>query len=367
MNIILFIIILAILVFVHELGHFLVAKRAGIRVDEFGLGFPPRLYGRKYGETLYSINWVPFGGFVKIFGEDHGDVGEKSANAMLADDLRGFSKKSKWTQASVLVAGVTMNILFAWILISSGFAAGMPTPVDAIKGAPVADAKLTVTGVLPGSPASKAGLKSGDQIVSLTSSHKELLSPERIVAQDFIAESDGPVEIYVKRGEADVKISVTPTTGIVENRQAIGIAMDMVGTLKLPIHKAFWYGAQTTYHLTLAVVGGLWDFIYEAFAGRASLSQVTGPIGIIGLVGDTSALGLVYLVSFTAFISINLAVINLIPFPALDGGRLLFVLIEAIKGSPIRPKILKNINAVGFALLLLLMAVVTYQDVVRMF
>jgi len=370
MSIILFIVILAILVLVHEFGHFIVAKKSGIRVDEFGIGFPPKLFGFTRGETRWTINMIPFGGFVKIFGENPDQESIRGP-----DSKRSFINKPKWIQALVLVAGVSFNLIFAWLLISFGFVWGLPTPANYPGAEKLENTSLVITGVMEGSPAFRSGLAAGDSVLSLqagssllsdsASGESVLLSPESFV--DFI-EKHGNEEVSIKyrRGQDILLAVVRPTEGILPDKKAIGVSIDMIGLLKLPLHKAFWEGARTTINLTGQVAVGLAYFIFDAIRGVGDFSQVTGPVGIAGLVGNASALGLVYLLSFTAFISINLAVINLIPFPALDGGRLLFVLIEKIKGSPIPTKIANTLNAVGFVLLLLLMLAVTYHDIVKL-
>lgn len=375
MSIIIFIIILALLIVVHELGHFFAAKISGIRVDEFGLGYPPRAKNLfKWGETVFSLNWIPFGGFVKIFGENPDD---DAANG--PDSARSFINKPRHLQAFVLVAGVACNILFAWILISLGFMSGLPTSVNSGLGE-VENPRLILTSIVPDSPAFTAGLKVGDTVESITGNSPvatlpgvnnlvqisgDDLTPEKI--SEFISsQGDLPIEIAYSRGDEKGTVSVVPTDGLIEGRKAIGIGMDLIGTLRLPVHKAFWQGARTTVLLTKATTIGLATFLYDAVRGQSDLSQVAGPVGIVGLVGDASKLGFIYVLSFTAFISINLAVINLIPFPALDGGRLLFVAIEAVRRRAINPKIANWLNAVGFVLLILLMVVVTVSDVLKL-
>ncbi|MBX4198217.1 RIP metalloprotease RseP [Candidatus Parcubacteria bacterium] len=362
MTIIVFIIVLAALVFVHELGHFLAAKSSGIRVDEFGLGFPPTLYKFKRGETTYSLNAIPFGGFVKIFGEN---PDEESMTG--PEKERSFFNKPKYIQAWVLAAGVIFNIIFAWLLLSLGFMIGMPVPEGYSSSTIVQNAVLTITDVQPGSPAQKAELKAGDKVIKLQAGYAvaENLTAEKV--QQFVGSRQNQiVTVTFQRGEETKTVDVIPKTGIVSDRAAIGVGLEQLGTLRLPIHKAVWEAMKMTWYLAKAITVGLAVFLYQTVTGNAHLSDVTGPIGIAGMVGDATRLGIVYLLSFTAFISINLAVINLIPFPALDGGRLLFVLIEKIKGTPISSKIANAFNAVGFALLLLLMLVVTFQDIIKL-
>ena len=364
MSIFLFIVILLILVLVHEFGHFILAKKSGIRVDEFGFGFPPRLFYKKIGETKYSFNLIPFGGFVKIFGENPDD---ESING--PDKERSFVHKPRYTQAAVLFAGVFFNFILAWLLISVGFMSGMPTSQGSEpKGAILQDQNLVILSVNKDSPALLAGLKAGDKILSITSLSDRLENISTSSVQEYIgAHSNIALNMSIMRGEAVNEFIVIPKTGLIENKGAIGISLDTIGVLKLPVHKAIWQGLRSTAKLTWGTASAFGGLIKDSIFGKADFSQITGPVGIVGVVGDAYHFGFIYLLSFTAMISINLAVINLVPFPALDGGRLLFLLIEKIKGSPIKPTIANTVNAIGFGLLLLLMAIVTFHDIAKLF
>lgn len=365
MSIIIFLIILAVLILVHEFGHFIVAKKSGIRVDEFGLGFPPKIYSKKFGGTLYTLNAIPFGGFVKIFGEDShvGDVSD-------LDKSTSFVYKPKWIQALVLVAGVAFNIIFAWILISSGFIMGVSASQDYSHYGKISNTHVVITDILPDSPAQKAGIKIGDTIVSVSSSGKKIDS-ENIsldLVKNLISNSSGDISVSIKRGSDSIRdIKLDTSSQIIPGKKAIGIAMDEIGTLKLPVHLAFLEGARATYLLTKNTAVGLLSFFGGVFSFKSDLSQVSGPVGIAGVVGEAAHLGFSYLVSLTALISINLAIINLLPFPALDGGRLLFVAIEVMRRKPISPKFVNALNFFGFALLLCLMVVVTIHDILKFF
>ncbi len=365
MTIALFFLILGALVFVHELGHFLVAKWSGIRVDEFALGFPPKILGKKVGETVYNLNIVPFGGYVKIFGDD-ADVMSDLADSE-ADKARSFIAKPRYIQALVLVAGVFGNIVFAWLLLSTGFMAGIPSAIDGRYAADVTDAKLTITTVLPGSPAEKAGLHSGDAITSIVEGEKQFADSDADQAGDFIAGSKGKLSVSYTRGAESGQVTVEPIAGIVEGKPAIGVALNTVGVVRFGFFRSFYEGALMTVDLFREVAVGLFGFLKQAVLGQASLSAVTGPVGIAGMVGEARVLGIVYLLSFTAFISINLAVINLLPIPALDGGRLLFLAIEGIIRRPISVKFTKVVNTTGFILLIAFMLFITYRDVVKLF
>jgi regulator of sigma E protease len=365
--IVLFFVILAILVLVHEFGHFYAAKKSGVRVDEFGLGFPPRIWSKQVGETLYTINAIPFGGFVKIFGEN---PDEESISG--PDSTRSFVKIAKWKQVIILGAGITMNVLFAWFLFSIAFMSGMTMGVSESVAKYVTEPHVIVLDALPNSPSAKAGLVSGDEIISFkvlgaTASATATASTVESV-QNAMKESGGKkVALEVKRLTGNKYIEVTPERGVLGDKYAIGISMDLVGKVNLPFFTAIWEGAKLTSSVFGQIAGGLYTLIHDAVLGKADVSQLSGPVGIARLVGDASKLGFVYLLSFTAFISLNLAVLNLVPFPALDGGRILFVIIEAVIRRPITPKIANTINAVGFGLLIFFMLFVTYKDIVKLF
>ena len=266
----------------------------------------------------------------------------------------------------ILAAGVVFNFLLAWLLISVGFLIGMPYSIENELGARVENAQLMVVHVLPDSPALTAGLQSGDIIKSIA--RDEVLNeitPDAV--SEFINKSGEEVTLKIERNGVLQYFQIMPSESVIDGRFALGISMDEVGTLRLPLHLALWHGIKTSISLLTETVKGLVNLLFDAVRGRGDLSQITGPVGIVGIVGDASALGFVYILTLSAFISINLAVINLLPFPSLDGGRILFVLIEAIKGSPVNPRIFNWANTVGFALLILLMITITIRDIGNLF
>jgi regulator of sigma E protease len=379
MSIVIFVIILLVLVLVHEFGHFFTAKKFGIRVDEFGFGFPPKLFSFKKGETEYSFNLLPLGGFVKIFGEsleeaDFVEVGfldKEKTPEEIELSKRSLANKPKWQQAIVLCAGVFANFLLAWLLFSIGFMSGLPTSVGSEPvGSKLSNINLTVVSVLAKSPAEIAGLKSGDKIVNLKSGNDSVLNINGDTLKSFIL-SHGDKEIkigYIRGQNQEIhSATITPVINKTDNKPSIGISMDMIGTAKLPFFSAFKEGMTLTWFVTKSTVVGLYTLISEGIQGKGNFASVTGPVGMVSIVGDAYQFGFVYLLSFAALISVNLAIINLLPFPALDGGRLFFLLIEKIKGSRINPKIANTINMIGFGILILLMLVITYHDVVKLF
>ena len=369
MSVVIFFIILLVLVLVHEFGHFFTAKNFGIRVDEFGFGFPPKLFGFKKGETEYSLNLLPIGGFVKIFGENPDDE-----NTNGPDAERSFVNKAKWKQAIVLFAGVLANFLLAWILFSISFMSGLPTSVGSESaGLKLSNLNLTVISVLEKSPAQIAGLKSGDKIISVKSSLDVLNKIDPDTLKSFIVlHPKKEIEIKYLRGKDEnmhlARMTPTEIGNSTSREPMIGISMDMIGTARLPFLSAFLEGMRLNWFVTKSTIGGLYTLISEGIYGKTNLlTSVIGPVGMVGIVGDAYQFGFVYLLSFSALISINLAIINLLPFPALDGGRLFFLLIEKIKGSRINPKVTNTANMIGFSILVLLMLVVTYHDVVKLF
>ncbi|HEY4476437.1 MAG TPA: site-2 protease family protein [Candidatus Paceibacterota bacterium] len=372
MTILIFLIILGLLILSHEFGHFFVAKRSGARVDEFGLGFPPRLISWRRGETTYSLNLIPFGGFVKIYGED---PNEESLTG--TDRQRAFSAQSKWVQTSILVAGVTANLVLAWLLLVVAFATtGLPTQADSVpQGYTLDNPRVTIIQVAPNSPAAVAELILGDQIVKLRTTTDYLTEPTIESIQDFITNHSNSEIIvsYIRTHGPNIKPTIAeravkPANIGPEGKLAIGVGLETIGILQLPLHRAIIAGTQSTWHLVSSTVTAFGSLLISFFRGQSEvLGQITGPVGLVGLVGDASALGFGYLLLFTALISINLAVLNLLPIPALDGGRLLFLLIERIKGRAIKPQVANAVNLTGFLLLMILMLLVTYSDIMKFF
>lgn len=361
MSILLFIVILLVLVLVHEAGHFFVAKMAKIRVDEFAFGFPPRLFSKKMGETTYAFNLLPLGGYVKIYGEDPNEVKSEDAS-------RSFSAQPRYVQAMVVVAGVVMNLLLAWVLISATLAIGISAPVENDEGFPVENARLMITEVSDKGPAQISGIAGGDYLISLADGVDKVDATSLEVVSAFIGPREAkPVTVTYEHQGVIKQTTLLPVSGISKSGAAIGIYMDMIGILKLPLDQAIWHGAIKTWQYTKLTAVGIYKFLSEAITGHADFNEVTGPVGIVKAVGNASSVGFANILLFTALISINLAIINVIPFPALDGGRLFFIAIEGIIRRAIPTKITNYVNISGFALLMLLMLLVTYHDVVKLF
>lgn len=365
--ILIFLAVLFVLVLVHEWGHYITAKLTGMRVDEFGIGFPPTFWSKKIGETKYALNALPIGGYVKILGED----GEEGMPALSeADKSRTFGARPKWAQAIVLLAGVTMNMLLAWILliVISIFMIGSERPI------PEADytsgARLFVAEVLVDSPAENT-IPAGSYIVSVTAD--DVASPEALTPSSFsgvVEEADGtPLKVtYEHEGEVQ-SVAITPRMQSIDGveRSLLGVSLALVAPVDYGFFGAVEEGTLATIDLTKRVAVGIFTFFGDIFTGQADLSSVAGPVGIVGHVGDAAEQGIVQLLFFTALISINLAVINLLPIPALDGGRLVLVMIEAITRRSLSPILAGRVNVIGFLFLIGVMVAVTISDVWKLF
>jgi|CXWL01.1.fsa_nt_gi regulator of sigma E protease len=366
MTALLFIVVLVALIVVHEFGHFVVAKLSGMRVDEFGIGYPPRAWGRTYGETEYTLNWLPFGGFVRIFGEDEGTA----QGEVLVQNPRAFGARPRILQALTLLAGIAMNLFFGYLLISATLFIGTARVLTPEEVPQAQDVRLVIANVLPESPAADGGLVQGDVITSVKSPSGELevLSPEAFTT--YIGEAtETALTFDVLRGEETLTISATPEKGVIvakPERVALGVAVASVGIIPVSLMRSPVEGAVLTWEITKQTAIGLTAFFGSIFTFSADLSQVAGPVGIAGAVGSAYADGITALMTITALISINLALINFLPIPALDGGRLLFVIIEAITRRPIKPVVSRVVNGTGFAFLILLMVVITAHDIFKL-
>lgn len=360
MTILLFIAILVLLIVVHEFGHFVVAKLSGMRVDEFGIGYPPRLAGFKKGGTEYTLNALPFGGFVSIYGEDDTDVASPQA----------FSARPRILQALTLVAGIAMNLLLAYVIIAAMLVVGTPRALTPEEAAMAPDATLVIASTLPGSPADAAGILVGDTVLSVIDEAGEFITTDPEAFTAYIAEQESGEELVfnIRRNQETLVLTAAPAGNVIPGepeRAALGVSVATVGTVPVSWYRAPIEGAVLTWEIIKDVAVGLLSFFGSVFTLSANLAQVSGPVGIAGVVGDAYDQGLAPLFTITALISINLALINLLPIPALDGGRLLFVLIEAIIRRPIPTIFVRGVNMAGFAFLILLMLVITASDIFK--
>lgn len=354
-TILIFLIILGVIVFVHELGHFTVAKLFGVRVDEFGLGFPPKIIGKKIGETEYTLNWIPLGGFVKIVGED-GDH---------RDDPRSFGSKKIWQRILILSAGVIMNFLLAVALFSVILIAQFPQDVTGLSSSQlpenIKEAYVQINGVVEDSPASEAGLTPLDKVLSING---EKVSDVEDFEAITSANKGKNVTFEIERGDEKIEQTVFVRENHPEG--AVGVSLSSIIVADYSILGALKDGFMGAVNMSIMIVESFYQLIGDLLYNGSTNMQVSGPVGIVKMTEQAAQLGILVLMNFTALISINLAIINILPFPALDGGRIVFLLIEKIKGSPVSQELEAKIHNTGFAILMLLMVLVTFQDIANL-
>ncbi len=368
--------VFGLLVFVHEFGHFITAKWSGIRVEEFGFGFPPRLFGIKRGETIYSINWIPLGGFVRMPGEN-GETTDDAGNY----DPGSFASKPAWRRAIVLVAGVTMNAILAFLLFGVAYAVGETGYSPLIQY------------VCANSPAANAGMQAGDKILAVDGQSTVLETDVSQLVQDKImAASAGTKSVAVQitfqhAQEAPQTATLGARTGDLSTtacKDANGVTFK--DTQGKPINGQgplgiVWNTSHiVTHHYPLneipgqtvkqagLMLGGFATLIRNIFDGAFNVHQVAGPVGIVNFTGEAASLipqlGWFPLLNLTAFLSLNLAIINILPFPALDGGRLALLGLEVVRrGKRLDPRHEGIIHLVGMAVLLLLVVIITWNDI----
>ena len=360
--ILLVVLIFGLLVFVHELGHFVAARRNGVQVEEFGFGFPPRAFGKKVGKTIYSINWLPLGGFVRLKGEDGEDKSKGSFGAA------SFRSKFK-----ILTAGVIMNVLTAFVILVALCYFGLPASVArTLSSAPVARegaANVLVLGVSDNSPADKAGIKVGESIVSvngqmlktdqeLTEATKRLAGTKVVMVVSNDNGDKRIVDVQLRDAEAGKKsgfLGVSPfeTHNVSYGVRSPLVAAEMTWNMLWGTLKGFALGIAGLFQ-----VGGQ--------AGSEAAATVTGPVGIVVLLSNVMRLGIAYILFFVATISASLAVVNILPIPALDGGRTFLLLVQRLTGKAMTPESEARVHMVGFFLLIGLMIVITVFDVQRL-
>ena len=352
-----FLAVLSLLVLSHEAGHYFVARRSGMDVEEFGFGFPPRLFSWTRRGTIYSFNLIPLGGFVKLRGEDGEDRRAGS-----------FASASKGRRFAVLIAGVTMNLVLAWVLLSVGYLRGLPTVLDGnVEAARAASSSwVEVVSLVPGSPAEEAGLMRGDRILAVDGVNAGVMDADAVrsrIKEHPLGES---VALRVARGKDDRVLSI-PLKELTPGTVAIGTHLATIGFLRFGFFTALWEGLRATWAITVATVFGFVDLLRGLFAGSGVASEVSGPVGIAVMTGEMARRGLGYLLYFAALLSVNLAVLNVLPIPALDGGRVLFLLLEVVRRRPVTARLEQWVHGIGFAALLLLVGFVTIKDISGLF
>lgn len=347
---------LVALMALHEWGHFIVAKKCGVRVDEFGIGYPPRIWGKKIGETVYSINLLPFGAFVKIPGEEREIKGPRT-----------FHNQPIWQRILILLGGVVTFWIIAFIIFSVIAGVwGLPTAVSSQQAE---NAQVQVVKVAEESPAKEAGIEMGDVIVKMGMEKEKPTKIENIKGvQEFVHSNAGEkVSVYLKRGEI-VEKKLTPRENPPEGEGAMGVALANVARVKSPWYQAPIKGAKVTAQQTYRIPVVLGDVIGRAIKGKeVKKVKVAGPVGIGEMMGGALKVGVDRYLMFIGMISVWLALFNVLPIPALDGGRILFLLIEGVRRKPIPKKIEQKTNTFFFLTLVLLMVIVTVKDIINLF
>ena len=369
-----FIFVISILVLVHELGHFLAAKKFGIKVEEFGIGLPPKLVGIQRGETMYSINALPIGGFVKLFGEDGEEKNSKTPKLQNSKLKRAFFARPIWQRAVVLLAGVLMNFLLAVAVLSFLFTQGVFVPTD----------RVTIEKVEEASPAEEAGLRKGDVIRKLKIKNEKLKTQIKnekmkveeikegveIKSAEILIETTKKhlgeeIELLIVRGEEELTVKIVPRKEYPENQGPMGIAISDFEEKTYPWYKAPFWGIYEAFKLSGVLVKGIGRTLWRLITFQPVKEEVAGPVGIAQLTGKAVKFGKMAVLELLGLLSLNLAVINILPFPALDGGRLLFIGIEATTGKKIRAKWERIAHQIGMTILLALILLVTVNDVLR--
>lgn len=354
--IILFIFLLGVLVLVHEWGHFFVARKFGVRVEEFAFGFPPRIASVTKNGVRYALNLFPIGGYVKIYGEG----GEGSG------DPASFSARPVWQRIAIIAAGVFMNAVLAWALFSASHAIGLPTILDDNDPAP--DARVMVIAVDPGSPAGQSGIQFGDAITAVGVGGVEQPIAATREVQEFInAHRGAEVSIRIRRGSEDIAVRVTPRANPPEGEGPLGIAMVRAGIVRVSWWRAPLEGAKTTWDVLALTARALGDTAARFISRGEVGADVSGPVGIFFFANETRQLGIAYFLRLVGVLSVNLALLNILPIPALDGGRVLFLFIEKVRGVRVNERLEQAVHTVGFVLLVVLILAITYRDIVRFF
>ena len=345
-----FLVILTILVLIHELGHFLVARWVGVHVEEFGLGLPPQIWGKKIGKTIYSLNWLPIGGFVRLAGEDQEP---KASTGFTQKTVKQFFwARSKKERSLILIAGVVMNFALAVAITAGLLVTGVKEP----------SGRVHVERVVSGSPAEKAGLLEGDILLSIASSDR---LPKELI--DVVnAEKGNTVTLSVRRGEQDLALTAIPRVEVPPGEGPLGVAISDLELHKYPLSEAPGKALMINLIRAKDMLVSLGQTVWKLVTLQKLTADVAGPIGIAQVTGQAVKFGWQAVLEFASILSLNLAVLNILPIPALDGGRLLFVFIEKAIGRKVRPAFEKSTHQIGMIILLALIFLVSINDILRL-
>ena len=352
-GIIAFVVMLSVIVILHELGHFLVARHFGVYCKEFSIGMGPCLYQKKGKETDFSIRAIPFGGYVMMAGEEDGSQSDEDSWLKDIPNERRLNGIAKWKQVCVMIAGIVMNVLLAWIIYMG---------VALAQGYVVEDAKPIVYVVQEDSVAQKAGLEKDDHIIKVESKDGKSIKPKpQYEILEFIQYHHDTLTLTVKRNDTTFKTTLKPSYDKEMEGYTIGYKA-IAYAKKIPWYQSLWVGCQNTWESATMIFQSLNMIIHGQ-----GLENLSGPVGILNVTSKSVQYGLDTYFSLFAMISLNIGIFNALPIPALDGGRILILLIEKIIGRKVSTKVVENIIMASFVLLMLLFLYATYNDIVRLF
>lgn len=349
-------VLFGLLIFFHELGHFILAKLVGVKVLKFSLGFGPKLISKKIGETEYQLSVVPLGGYVKPLGEEPGEELDE------ADKPRAFNFQPVWKRAAIVIAGPVFNIILAYIIFVAFLGLKLPIAIPELDSI-----TTTIESVRVDSPAEKAGLQSNDSIVSIQGSS---VRDWNEMADIFSKNAGKELSVQVKRGDESISVNIIPEPTTVKDEDGSEKVIGRIGVSKKFSSKVI--ESSSLMDAPVQAFKAIWgwcvltvEIVVKLFSGSLSVKQVGGPILIVDAAAKAASIGAYAYFNFIAIISINLAVLNLLPIPVLDGGHILFLSVEALRRKPLSDKILMLANKTGLALLLLLISFVVYNDTIR--
>ena len=341
------------LICLHEFGHFLFAKIFGVKVEEFGIGYPPRLIGKRFGETLYSLNLLPFGAFVKIPGE----IGK-------TDDKRSFSAQPVSKRILIVLGGVLSFWVISALLFSIVFTLGSRVAIEDTENFNLIDPKVQIAQIAPNSPAQIAGLELGDTIKQFQFFQISKMKEVQELTEKYKGQE---VSLMIERGKEVFEVKLIPRISPPQGEGPVGLALVRTSIKSYPWWKSPWQGILATINMTGAIIQGYGECIKNVISGEPSGVEMMGPVGVFHLFYKSSQLGINYFLQFFGMIAIYLAIFNILPIPAVDGGKLLFLGIEAVRKKPVNPKTEQNVTTVFFTLLIILMILVTIKDIARLF
>ncbi len=356
---------LIILMIVHEFGHFIIAKKFGVKVEEFGIGYPPKIFGKKFGETVYSINLIPLGAFVKIYGEEG-----LPAQAGGIDDYRSFSHLAIWKRILIVLGGVLAFWIASIIIFSVVFGIGATIPVGDQDVVGIHNTRIEITKVQSDSPAQIAGLKVGDQLLKVSESAgagSGTLTIDKISDfQQFVkAHSSEQLDLLLERGGQQMNVLISPRVNPPEGQGPTGVQLERIAEVikKYPWYQAPWHGLLFTGEVTWQAIQGLYNVVASLFAGKGvpAGAELAGPIGITIFLAKAADYGVGFFLYFIGSLSVLIALFNIFPIPALDGGKLVFLIIEKIKGKPVSANVEQVITIVFFLLLISMSIFITIK------